>query len=99
MKRWCYWAINGIPMPIPQSHDIFPSCTPRKIMCSGQTWVIPAYRRGVDKDRPICESHMKESQMYHAGYLRATNTHAPELPDEEWREFTKYGHRLEWEIK
>lgn len=98
MTRWCAWARNGVTAPVPQPGDVFPHCTPRKIKCAGPTWVITAFNpeRG-DKDKPICETHMKESQLYHTGYLRATNTRAPDLPEDEWREFTLHGKTLPWE--
>ena len=92
MSRWCDWSLNGIPMSIPQP-DIFPEIEPFK--CSGETITVTALTEK-HKDKPVCERHIKRSQMYHSGGLRAVRV-SPNLPRERWSQWDDDGDEFEWD--
>ena len=95
MSRWCGWNLTRVPMPIPQPGDVFPTCTPLKIRCSGRTFVIPSFF-GNERDKPVCQAHIEQSQMYHAGFLRANNN-SPNLSEKEWSQWTEDGIEMDWD--
>ena len=97
--RWCDWKMEGTVVPVFPIEWIGKSDHPKlkEPQCGGVTWCLIARPDlGQPYDRPICDNHVKNSQMYHAGYLRVDGRKV-EHPD--FLEYTKYGDHLEWSFR